>query len=177
MENESQSSLIQRITTFLEKEGFSLQFAMLPESSFLPGIDIQQGVLQIDPARLLSPGDILHEAGHLAILTPAERSEANGVVGNDGGMEMAAIAWSWAAAVHLGIPPSVLFHPNGYKGGSSALIENFVAGRYIGVPMLEWFGMAAGEKRAREMGTAAYPAMLRWLRAAEGGGEAIDGLS
>ena len=156
--------IVQRIADFLETEGFSLQFAAVPQASFLPGIAIQQGVLLIDPTRLLSPGDILHEAGHLAVLPPAERCSADGRVGEDGGMEMAAIAWSWAAAQHLKIPPSVLFHSNGYKGGSAALIENFSAGRYVGVPMLEWFGMAAGEKRAQAIGTASYPTMIRWLR-------------
>jgi hypothetical protein len=164
MENTPQLELIRRITAFLEEQGFSVRFATVLESSFLPGIAIQQGVLLIDPSHLLSPGDILHEAGHLAVLLPAERSEVNELVGNDGGMEMAAIAWSWAAALHLGIPPSELFHTNGYKGGSAALIENFSAGRYVGVPMLEWFGMAAGEKRAQTVGTAPYPAMIRWLR-------------
>jgi hypothetical protein len=79
-------------------------------------------------------------------------------------MEMAAIAWSWAAALHLGIAPSTLFHPDGYKGGSAALIENFSAGRYIGVPMLEWLGLTVGDQRAQAEGIAPYPAMVRWLR-------------
>jgi hypothetical protein len=156
--------LIQRIADFLQAEGFCLQFAAVPQGSFLPGVAIHDGVLLIDPTQLLSPGDILHEAGHLAVLSPSDRSKASGRVGEDGGMEMAAIAWSWAATLHLGIPASVLFHSGGYKGGSAALIENFRAGRYIGVPLLEWLGMAYGEKRAQAMGTPPYPSMIRWLR-------------
>ena len=37
-------------------------------------------------------------------------------VGDDVGMEMGAIAWSYAAAMHLGVAPSVLFHDVGLSG-------------------------------------------------------------
>jgi hypothetical protein len=36
------------------------------------------------------------------------------------GEEMAAIAWSYAACVHLGLEPTVVFHSDGYKGGSES---------------------------------------------------------
>ena len=48
---------------------------------------------------------------------------------------MMAIAWSYAAAVHLGLDPAVVFHEAGYRGGSGSLIENFAQERYIGVPI------------------------------------------
>jgi hypothetical protein len=116
-------------------------------------VTIQRGVLAIDREKLLYPGDLLHEAGHLAILPPAERAAIDGDVGPDGGMEMAAIAWSYAAALHLGIPVEVVFHDEGYLGGASAIRANFAQGRYMRVPLLQWMGL-----------TVSYPAIERWLR-------------
>ena len=40
-----------------------------------------------------------------------------------------AIAWSYAAGVHLGLSASLVFHEMGYRGGSQALIDNFSMGR------------------------------------------------
>lgn len=80
---------------------------------------------------------------------------------------MGAIAWSYAAALHLGLAPEIVFHAAGYRGGAESLCENFAAGRTVGVPILEWLGLAAGAKLAVERGVEAYPAMLRWLREAE----------
>ena len=86
------------------------------------------------------------------------------VVGDDGGYEMGAMAWSYAAAIHLGISPSVVFHDAGYRGEARTLVENFGAGRYLGVPMLEWLGLTATGKNAKALGVQSYPKMLRWLR-------------
>ena len=35
--------------------------------------------------------------------------------------------------------------------------------RYIGVPMLQWIGLTADEKRAKEMGIEPYPTMIKWV--------------
>ena len=82
----------------------------------------------------------------------------------DGGDEMAAIAWSWAASCHLRLPPEILFHPAGYNGGSSALIEAFSSGRYFGVPMLQYHGMTLEPREAAKRGIPSFPHMLRWVR-------------
>jgi hypothetical protein len=148
-----------RIIDFLAAIGMPVREEPLPGPTFLPGVTISRGVLVIDEARLLYPGDILHEAGHLAILTPSARAAADGDIGDDGGMEMAAIAWSYAAALHLSIDPSVVFHAAGYHAGSQNILENFAAGRYVGVPILEWAGMTAAR------GERPFPFMSRWLRA------------
>jgi hypothetical protein len=58
----------------------------------------------------------------------------------------------------------ILFHPAGYKGGASALVQNFTEGRYVGVPLLQAYGMTIEPRRAASLGVAAYPYMLRWLR-------------
>jgi hypothetical protein len=147
--------VIERIVAFLGKIGLPVRSAEIGEPTFLPGIAVHRGVLTFDPARLLYPGDLLHEAGHLAMMLPDLRCSANGHMGNDGGFEVAAIAWSWAAAREIGLEPSVVFHAAGYKGGADSIVENFSAGRYIGVPLLVWAGLTTAED---------YPAMRRWLR-------------
>ena len=114
---------------------------------------------------LAYPGDMLHEAGHLAMMTAEERAACNGDAGNDPGAEMAAIAWSYAAALEIGLDPALVFHAHGYKGGGAAIIENFAAGRYIGVPMLQWFGLTTDPaQRQRPVDAVVYPAMKCWLR-------------
>ncbi len=147
----------QIIVNFLRRIGLSVQEQTLSTETFLPGIRVDNGVLLFDPQRLKYPGDLLHEAGHLAVLPPTERYIANDFDDDDGGYEMAAIAWSYAACKHLQLPLDVVFHPDGYKAGSAAIIENFSAGRYFGVPILEWRGMTSST------GNAVYPKMQHWL--------------
>jgi len=153
-----------RIVEFLLGIGLPVRAGVIAERTFLPGIKIEGGVLVIDEAQLTYPGDVLHEAGHLAVVPVARRGALHLHVGKDGGDEMMAIAWSYAAAVHLGLDPAVVFHDGGYRGGSQALIDNFSAGRYIGVPTLQWIGLTAEPKRASDMGVPPYPHMLKWLR-------------
>ena len=117
----------------------------------------------MDPERLLYPGDLLHEAGHLAVMLPAQRAVTGSNVGADMGDEIAAQTWSYAAAVHLGLPPEVVFHPAGYKGSADKLIEVFSEGR-VGVPLLQWMGLTLDAKRAAAESMAPYPHMIRWLR-------------
>jgi hypothetical protein len=153
-----------RIVSFLQDIGLDVRAMPLDRPTFLPGVTIDSGGILFDPERLLYPGDLLHEAGHLAVLTPDVRRAAHGDEVGDGGMEMGAIAWSYAAALHLGLDPTVVFHAAGYKGGAESLLENFKEGRYIGVPILEWAGMTAASPKAQALGPRPYPHMLRWLR-------------
>jgi len=143
-----------RIIAFLSEIGLPVQSGAVP-TSFLPGIAIQGGVLVVDEDRLLYPGDLLHEAGHLALLPPEVRSGLHGDAGDDPGLEMGAIAWSYAAALHLEIDPAIVFHEAGYKGASRSILENFAGRRYVGVPILQWLGLTTRE---------AYPTMQVWVR-------------
>ena len=34
-----------------------------------------------------------------------------------------AIAWSYAAALEIGIPPEIVFHPDGYRGASESMLQ------------------------------------------------------
>lgn len=143
-----------KILDFLSGIGLPVALAPIEGDGFLPGIRLADGRLTLDPARPFHPGDLLHEAGHLAVTEAALRPTL-GAVENDPGEEMAAIAWSWAAAAAIGLDPDILFHAAGYGGGSQGLIDTFRTGGGPGVPLLVWYGMTGADT---------YPAMHRWLR-------------
>jgi hypothetical protein len=152
------------IVQFLSSNGIAVRQGPVPAETVVPGIFIDRGAIVFDPEAMRYPGDLLHEAGHLAVLTPQRRADVHASTGDDGGEEMAAIAWSYAAALHLGIDPAIVFHAGGYRQGSASILENFRDGRYIGVPLLEWLGLTLGARRAGELGLPPYPAMQRWVR-------------
>ncbi len=155
------------IADFLLEIGLEVGTGVIEEKTILPGIQIVRGRLIIDETKLLHPGDLLHEAGHLAVTPANRRKELHGDVEQGGGEEMAAIAWSYAAAIHLGLPPAVVFHADGYHGGAQSILENFAQGRTVGVPLLQWMGLTFEEKIARQQGLRPYPAMVNWLRGPE----------
>lgn len=136
------------------------------EESFLPGILIDHGTLRIDYGKLLYPGDILHEAGHLAVMSPESRNRAHVNAGSDGGEEMAAIAWSYAAAIRIGMPLDVLFHDHGYKGGGRWLRDHFSQcnSGSIGVPLLVHFDMTDPPYHQTSAPKTGFPYMKKWLR-------------
>lgn len=150
------------LAAFVRNAGIAVSAATLAEPTFLPGLDIRYGALEVDESRLTYPGDILHEAGHIAVADPAERKQPK-LSPNDGD-EFAAIAWSYAAVIELGIDATVVFHPGGYRGWSAAYVENFAAGRYVGVPLLQLYDMTIEPRWARGRSSEAYPRMQRWLR-------------
>jgi hypothetical protein len=152
-----ESALVNRLTGFLQDIGLPVRSAHLETPTFLPGVTLSAGTLLADESRLLYPGDLLHEAGHLAILAPAERATATAPLDPDLGMEIGAIAWSWAALKYLDLDPALVFHDAGYQGASKWFIEIFSSGRSVGVPLLQWMEMTTG---------ADFPVMLRWLRPA-----------
>lgn len=161
--------LLERIVEFLLEIGIPVTFGSVPsDKEFLPGICISNGGLIVDKATLKYPGDILHEAGHLAVVPSKERQFIDGVLDTNtdksAGEEMMAIAWSYAAAVHLNIDPLIVFHENGYKGSGETIVKNFSEGRYFGLPMLQWVGLTLDNKNAAEKNQQPYPSMLSWLR-------------
>lgn len=159
------TQFVPKIITFLTDIGIKTHFCSINTPTFLPGISIEKGEIYIDIKKLAYEGDLLHEAGHIAVTTSAncEMLSEDKIV--DAGDEVAAILWSYAAAKELGIPLEVLFHKEGYKGDADWLIESFENQSYIGLPLLEWMGMTAGEEKAKELGIAAFPYMIRWRRA------------
>jgi hypothetical protein len=162
MVDDRQQHLVDKLVNFLVEIGLDVTMVHLQQRTFLPGISVDRGAILIDESRLLYPGDLLHEAGHLAVISHRRENKLDNV-SKKASEEMMAIAWSYAALLHLGLEPSVVFHDGGYRGWSESLIENFTQGQYIGVPMLQWIGMTVDEKRAKELGINPYPNMIKWL--------------
>lgn len=153
---------------FLKRLGIEVIFKNLPEETFLPGLSIDKGCIIVHLNSLKFPGDILHEAGHIAVVPASERhtltADSISLRPDNGAEEMMAIAWSYAASLHLNIDPHFVFHDNGYEGGGSFIADNFREKKYFGLPMLQWIGLTADEKRAAELNIQPYPAMIKWLR-------------
>ncbi len=143
-----------QIIAFLRDIGIPVIETTLPADTFLPAMTVRRGQLLVDRTRLAWPGDLLHEAGHIAVTDPEARATLEAFDGGPG-EEMAAICWSYAAAHAIGLDPAVVFHEAGYNGGGAWLVEAFAKGSYVGLPLLAWYGLTCAET---------YPAMDRWLR-------------
>lgn len=161
-------SPFEQSVAFIRSIGIPVTFCTLPGDTFLPGLLIDKGSIRVDPEQLKHPGDILHEAGHVAVVAPQDRAllsgDSIGSRAHRAAEEMMAIAWSYAACKHLDIDPSFVFHDEGYQGGGSNLAEQFAAGSILGVPMLQWAGMSAEPRQAKVLGREPYPAMTCWMR-------------
>lgn len=147
------------IVAFLRGIGIGVVEGDVPEDSFLPGVRIEGGALVFDRARLTWPGDLLHEAGHIAVTPPSSRASLSEALQPhqehpDGG-EAEATAWAFAACVKIGLPADVLFHRGGYHGRSDALIATYSLGVYPG---------SAGLARCGMTDVGGYPVMRYWLR-------------
>lgn len=162
------SALQETMCDFIQSLGISIIQKKLEHSTFLPGLDLGPNCIYVDPEKLLYPGDLLHEAGHLAVTTGTQRA----AIGTDAltlpwptdGEEVAAVLWSYAAAQHLQIPLEVVFHDDGYKQDSQWLIDSFQQGQYIGLPFLQWAGLCFDESNAIFHQTQPFPVMQKWLR-------------
>lgn len=161
-------SELRSILAFLDEIGVPVVERDLGEETFLPGLALGPDCIYADYPRLKYPGDLLHEAGHLCVTTGDQRRK----IGTEeleqpwptDGEEIAAVLWSYAAALHIGIEPEVVFHPHGYKNESEWIVRNFREGNYIGLPFLEWAGLALGPQRAQAAGTKPFPHMINWKR-------------
>jgi len=156
------SETIPVLLAFLDDIGIGWEFATVDEGSFLPGLCILGGRLRVDRTRLKYPGDILHEAAHIAVTPASERH----VLGPEGlmepGLEIAALAWSYAACVHLRLPPELVFHSGGYKGASNSIIHALSSGGTLGQPLLAWMDLT--EWGADADPEFLFPRMRKWLR-------------
>ena len=156
------------ILAFFTEIGLSVREGEVSDSSFLPGIEVENGGLIVDCAKLKYPGDLLHEAAHLAVAPAAIRSTLSGEVKIPGTeppvLEAAVMLWSYAACLHLDLDPHVVFHDDGYHGKASALLQTFEMGVYLGLNALVDAGMTLSSGAGIGAGVTPFPAMQRWLR-------------
>jgi hypothetical protein len=172
------------ILAFLEDIGLACSPGDVDAGSFLPGVVIRDGALHYETDRLSSPGDLLHEAGHLAAVPACWRGQiqgdvdaslvaladihpdAAGVIHTD----LFPIAWSFAAARHIGIDPACIFDAGGYgatAGGDPAILAaQLECGLFPGIMMLAQAGLCAAPPPFGDgQDPAPYPHMKRWLAA------------
>lgn len=152
--------VVKRILAFLREIGLDVHLGPVPSTSFLPGVQVVRNGLRVDVETLAYPGDLLHEAGHLALMT-AEQRGAEFPQSSEPAEEIGALAWSYAAALHIGIAPEIVFHENGYRGQAASLLETFREGRLMGQPLLGWMGLTTPELPESP---SIFPRMLRWVR-------------
>jgi hypothetical protein len=165
--NSDEMATFEKCVGFLNWIGIEIIFSKMDTNGFLPGFLIEKGMLIIDRDLLQHPGDILHEAGHIAVVPAAERpglTEKTMIQRkNREAEEMMAIAWSYAACIHLRIDPDFVFHEAGYRGGSSFITDSCSDKSYFGLPMLQGIGLTADEKNAQRLNIPSYPHMIKWL--------------
>lgn len=152
-------NIIDHIVRFLQSINISVVEQELPNDTFLPGLSLYGNSILMDREKLKYPGDILHEAGHLAVT----EEEIRPLIGTSkmsdtwptAGDEIATIIWSYAACRFLKLDLEIVFHPNGYKNDAEWLIEQFNNKNYIGLPLLEWMSLCNKEE---------FPKMNKWTR-------------
>lgn len=153
------NNTLERLVNFLNEIGIHVVEKELGDDTFLPGLSLQGNSILMDKSKLKYPGDLLHEAGHIAVTEEKLRPLiGTGKMGADWpplGDEIAAILWSYAALHHLELNPKVVFHPNGYKNASEWFIERFENKDYMGLPLLEWMGLCDSSD---------FPRMKSWMR-------------
>ena len=154
--------LVIELATFVRSIGIEVQACPINRKTLFPGLEIREGAVLVDEDQLIHPGNILHEAGHIAVHDPDRRKEAKFLPSK--GEELGALAWSYAATMHLGLFSELVFYPGSFQGWDTSLIENFAEGRFLGVPLLQRYGMALEQRFASEEGLKPYPHMLRWVR-------------
>jgi len=164
---EQKMAILEKCVSFLNEVGIHTSFKSLTTDTFLPGFHIENGTIIIDKSMLKHPGDILHEAGHIAVVSSANRrrlTEKSIIKSRDReAEEVMAIAWSYAACLYLNIDPVFVFHEDGYRDGSSSIIESCEKNEYIGMFMLQSIGMAVDRKHKKYEGTS-HIHMTKWLR-------------
>ncbi|MCC6410237.1 MAG: hypothetical protein IT270_01180 [Saprospiraceae bacterium] len=160
---QTKAEQIDIICAFIRSLGIVAEPGLISSTSFLPGVEIVNGTLVYDEDTLAYPGDLLHEAGHIALIPAEFRTRLSGNVTEngftDGGEEIGVMLWTYAACKAAGIPPEIVFHSNGYKGQSTWLLNEYASGNYIGLPLLQWMGLCA-----RDHESPGFPNMIRWLR-------------
>jgi hypothetical protein len=155
---------LRRIASFIRSIGIEVNEGAMTRETLVPGIDVVHGTLLIEERMMCKPADLLHEAAHIALTVPSRRNDLDGTSDTSPAEEISAIGWTWAASRYLEIDPAETFHVDIISGNGPTLLENFLEGHYLGVPMLQYWGLSLDPRNATARGVAPYPHMLRWLR-------------
>jgi len=175
-----------RSAAFLSELGITISLDPTVKG-FLRNVAIDGGALVVASYDDDVSSELLHEAGHLAVIPSVFRGEASGDLSNLAPLmddwfaarpralelnedpiargilqcgECEAVAWSYAAAHAIGIDTRIPFR-RGFEGTGLALHDQVASGYYFGV-----HGLAAGgmTELPRFQARTPFPAMKRWLQ-------------
>lgn len=183
---------LEPIVAFLRGLGIGVEYGDGAHGGFLPGVNIHGGVIHVDPDTLVGSGDVLHEAGHIIVVprhywprlgrdlladtealiaeeTGPDRSADPRLVTAARQGEFMAQAWSYAAALHLGVSPGCVFFPGAYKyhdyEGPHPMASWLERGSHYGPLYLAQAGMTGFSGMFAFMGDnglSPFPHMARW---------------
>ncbi len=96
-------STLDSILAFLDEIKLLASEGVVPPDSCLPGIRVSRGMLVFDRATLRWPGDLLHEAGHIAVTPSSLRAALDDALDSSDSVphagEAEATAWAYVAIV------------------------------------------------------------------------------
>jgi hypothetical protein len=176
-------------TEFLKRIGLRVH-EVAGASGFTEGVDIRDGELLVDP-NVACASNILHEAGHLAIVPPEFRGffQSNVEGGQrrmlaalmeqniepDSPLYRAALncsdpeatAWAWAAGKHLGLDEEDIIQNHEYGGDGDSIRLQLALNAYAGIHGLARAGFCSTSERLSPMtGLPAFPNLAMWVQPA-----------
>ncbi len=186
----------QQVARFLRGIGIEVEDCRDGEAAkgFLPQVRIVEGRLVADLAQVF-PGDVLHEAAHMAVIPAPFRQLAHGTLkrANDAmhaylaehgdGLtrypedplcrailqadENEATAWQYAAAVAMGLPEQWLFPEGSYSGDSENVLLSLKASTFMGIHGLQAAGWTCLRANPHRP-VPVYPELAFWLHPGAG---------
>lgn len=182
---------VQQVVEFVRGLGIAVAVCTdeAAAESFLPNVEILDGGLVVRPG--VFPGDILHEAGHLATMPAQFRPLATGQLreafaamsryleANPMGLatypedpvargvmqcsDPEATAWQFAAGQHLGMPDEWLFPLGSYAGDAVAVLLSLKAGGHMGINGLQAAGWTLNRANPFRPNIPVFPQLAFWL--------------
>lgn len=170
-----------KVVSFLNAIGIVTKRGRVPKDSVLKHVAIVNGGIVFDVK--VRARDLLHEAGHLALIPGKYRPLCSGNMDKsvqkiwdkataEGEMafedyiyrsllqssDTEATAWAWAAGKYLGLPEKQIISDSKYEYDSEGKEIRFMLGigRYLGIHGLRAAGMIDSVKD--------YPKLKRWLQ-------------
>lgn len=178
-----------RTLAFLQDIGLPVAMATPEEAwpaSFCADVRIERGGLRVRPSARIS--NVLHEAGHLAVVPARFRPLLHDDV--DAGLrammaqlseenlppddlayraalqagEAEATAWAWAAGVHLGLAPQVIIEDHEYNGEGPVIRWGLQHDAYLGINGLFHAEFCGRGPLGKLRGWPLYPTLRFWLQ-------------
>ena len=172
--------MLDNVVFELNKIGINSTFGVINDC-FVEGIQIKNGCLILD--RGCSISNLLHEAGHLAVLPKEYRKQASGNLGDvlrkmyreiDCSKEenrrymqcedAEATAWAYAFGLRCGVLFDLIIDDEQYDGTGRDVLESLALGSGFGVKGLASMGWCASSIiHSKASGLPMYPNLLKWI--------------